>query len=76
MSLHQTGWGDSGEWDKALAYFDRAWGLVLGYLKTRFEAGPQDWTGWRAQLKKTHDAAAAAAESPAVVHTQSQHRPG
>jgi uncharacterized protein YndB with AHSA1/START domain len=50
--LHHTGWGDGGEWDKAYAYFDRAWGNVLGNLKKRFEQGPQDWTAWLEQLKK------------------------
>ena len=65
VSLHHTGWGDGGEWDKALVYFDQAWGYVLGNLKTRFEAGPQDWSSWRAQLKKMHDAADAAASAAA-----------
>jgi uncharacterized protein YndB with AHSA1/START domain len=50
--LHHTGWGDGGEWDKAYAYFDRAWGNVLGNLKKRFEEGPQDWAAWLEQLKK------------------------
>ena len=57
VSLHHVGWGDGGEWDKAYTYFDRAWGNVLGNLKKRFESGPVDWTGWRAQLKKMHEAA-------------------
>ncbi len=55
VSLHHTGWGDGGEWDKAYAYFDRAWGNVLGGMKTRFESGPKDWSEWLAQLKKMHD---------------------
>ena len=58
VSLHHTGWGDGGEWDKAFAYFDRAWGKVLGNLKQRFDTGPIDWTGWLEQLKKSHEAAA------------------
>lgn len=62
VRLHHTGWGDGGQWDAALSYFDRAWGGVLGNLKTRFETGPQDWTGWLAQLKALHDAAAAKAK--------------
>ena len=33
VTLHHTGWGEGGEWDKAYAYFDRAWGNVLGNLK-------------------------------------------
>ena len=52
ISLHHTGWGDGGEWDRAYAYFDRAWGNVLGNLKKRFEQGPQDWTPWLEQLRK------------------------
>ncbi len=55
ITLHHTGWGDGDEWDKAYAYFDRAWGGVLGNLKKRFEAGPQDWTEWLAQLRKMHE---------------------
>ena len=55
VSLHHTGWGDGGEWDKTFAYFDSAWGHVLGNLHKRFEAGPQDWAEWLAQLKKAHE---------------------
>lgn len=51
VTLHHTGWGDGGEWDKAYAYFDRAWGNVLGNLKKRFESGPVDWTAWLEQLR-------------------------
>lgn len=51
VSLHHTGWGDGGEWDKAFAYFDSAWGNILGGLKTRFEAGPKDWAPWLKQLQ-------------------------
>lgn len=54
ITLHHTGWGEGGEWDQAHAYFDRAWGGVLGNLKRRFEVGPQDWTEWMAQLRKMH----------------------
>ena len=54
VTLHHTGWGEGGEWDQTFAYFDRAWGYVLGNLKTRFEKGPQDWTEWMAQLRKAH----------------------
>ena len=50
ITLHHTGWGDGGEWDKTYAYFDRAWGAVLGNMKKRFDAGPQDWTEWLKQL--------------------------
>jgi uncharacterized protein YndB with AHSA1/START domain len=58
--LHHTGWGDGGEWDKAFAYFDRAWGNVLGNLKKRFDDGPQDWTAWLGQLKTMREQQAAA----------------
>ncbi len=59
VSLHHTGWGDGGEWDKAYAYFDRAWGGVLANLKKRFDQGPQDWTPWLEQLRKMREAQAA-----------------
>jgi uncharacterized protein YndB with AHSA1/START domain len=55
VRLHHSGWGDGGEWDRAYAYFDRAWGNVLAGLKKRFETGPVDWTEWLAQLKKMHE---------------------
>lgn len=55
VAITHLGWGDGGEWDKTFAYFDRAWGFVLGNLKQRFEKGPRDWTEWLAQLKKAHD---------------------
>lgn len=51
VTLHHTGWGDGGEWDKAYAYFDRAWGFVLGNLKKRFESGPIDWAPWLEQMR-------------------------
>lgn len=56
VSLHHTGWGDGGEWDKAYAYFDRAWGAVLGNLKKRFDTGPVDWKPWLEQLEKMRQA--------------------
>ena len=59
VTLHHTGWGEGGEWDKTYAYFDRAWGNVLSNLKQRFETGPLDWTEWLAQLKKMNEAAPA-----------------
>ena len=58
VSLHHTGWGDGGEWDKAFAYFDHAWGNVLANLKNRFDSGPQDWTEWLNQLRKWREEAA------------------
>ena len=67
VTLHHTGWGDGGEWDKAYTYFDRAWGFVLGNLKKRFEQGPVDWKPWLAQLERSRAAAAAgAASAPAA----------
>ena len=61
VSLHHTGWGSGGEWDKTYAYFDRAWGNVLANLKKRFEQGPQDWTAWLEQLKRMREGQPAAA---------------
>lgn len=52
VTLHHTGWGEGGEWDKAFVYFDRAWGGVLANLKKRYEVGPQDWTEWLKQLER------------------------
>jgi uncharacterized protein YndB with AHSA1/START domain len=63
VSIHHTGWGDGGEWDKTYSYFDRAWPAVLAKLKTSFEAGPVDWTEWMAQLRKAHSAPAAPASA-------------
>lgn len=57
VSVHHTGWGAGGEWDKTYAYFDRAWGNVLGNLKKRFDTGPIDWADWLASLRKMHEAA-------------------
>lgn len=51
VTLHHTGWGDGGQWDATYAYFDRAWGGILGNLKKRFEVGPYDWTEWLKQLE-------------------------
>jgi uncharacterized protein YndB with AHSA1/START domain len=59
VTLHHTGWGDGGEWDKTYAYFDRAWGNVLGNLKKRYDSGPMDWTAWMESLKKMHATPAA-----------------
>jgi uncharacterized protein YndB with AHSA1/START domain len=54
VTLHHTGWGSGGEWDQTYAYFDRAWGYVLGNLKKRYDVGPQDWAEWMAGLRKMH----------------------
>jgi uncharacterized protein YndB with AHSA1/START domain len=59
VSLHHTGWGKGGDWDKAYAYFDRAWGTVLANLQKRFETGPIDWTNWMEQLRRHMEAEAA-----------------
>lgn len=54
VSLNHSGWGDGGEWDKAYAYFDAAWGRVLANLVQRHEKGPIDWTAWLDMLRKAH----------------------
>lgn len=58
VTLTHTGWGDGGEWDKAYAYFDRAWGNVLANLRKRFETGqPMDWTEWMQRMREATPAA-------------------
>lgn len=53
ITLHHTGWGDGGEWDKAFGYLDKAWSNVLGNLQKRFaENKPVDWTEWLEQMRK------------------------
>ncbi len=53
VTLHHTGWGDGGEWDKTFAYFDKAWSNVLGNLQKRFDENkPVDWTEWLARMRK------------------------
>jgi uncharacterized protein YndB with AHSA1/START domain len=64
VTLHHTGWGDGAEWDKTFAYFDRAWGIVLGKLQASFVTGPVDWSEWMAQLRQAHAAPAEAASPP------------
>lgn len=55
LNLTHLGWGSTGEWPKARAYFEKAWPNVLKNLQTRFETGkPYDWTAWREQLKAFH----------------------
>ncbi len=45
VRLTHDGWGDGGEWDRALEYFDHAWNeVVLPRLAERFRAGPVDWS--------------------------------
>jgi uncharacterized protein YndB with AHSA1/START domain len=55
VTLHHSGWGDGGEWDQAYAYFDKAWGAVLGNLQKRFRSGPIDFGEW---LKRMRESAA------------------
>jgi len=43
VTLTHLGWFEGGEWDQVFAYFERAWGVVLGRLAHRFEKGPLDW---------------------------------
>lgn len=38
------GIGEGEDWDKYVAYFDRAWTNVLDACKQRFERGPVDWS--------------------------------
>lgn len=55
LTLTHLGWGSTGEWPKARAYFEKAWPNVLANLQTRFDTGkPYDWTLWRTQLKEWH----------------------
>ena len=55
LTLTHLGWGSTGEWPKAKAYFEKAWPNVLKNLQTRFESGkPYDWSAWREQLKQWH----------------------
>ncbi len=55
LSLTHLGWGSTGEWPKARAYFEKAWPNVLKNLQKRFETGTSyDWTQWREQLKQWH----------------------
>lgn len=60
LSLSHLGWGSTGEWPQARAYFDKAWPNVLKQLQIRFATGqPRDWTAWREQLKQWHASEAA-----------------
>jgi len=65
VTLHHTGWGEGGDWDKAYGYFDRAWGNVLANLRRRFEHGPLDWKPWLDQLERARAAAPAASSTTA-----------
>ena len=43
VTLTHTGWGEGGEWDEAVVYFDRAWDVVLARLQQLFFEGPIAW---------------------------------
>ena len=44
VSISHDGWGQGEEWDKAYAYFVRAWhDIVLPRLRYRFSVAPVDW---------------------------------
>jgi uncharacterized protein YndB with AHSA1/START domain len=58
VSVHHTGWGEGGQWDKSYAYFERAWSNVLSNLQKRWSSGPVDWSEWMGQLRKMHEQAA------------------
>ncbi|HEX9390087.1 MAG TPA: SRPBCC domain-containing protein [Usitatibacteraceae bacterium] len=60
VTIHHVGWGEGGEWDKAYAYFSKAWPSVLKNLKKRFDDGPVDWKPWLSQLKASAAKASAA----------------
>lgn len=52
VTLTHGHWGEGGEWDKAYAYFDRAWGNVLANLQKRHAEGkPFDWAPWLEKMK-------------------------
>jgi uncharacterized protein YndB with AHSA1/START domain len=45
LRFAHIGWGEGGDWDRAYAYFDRAWrAVVLPRLVHRFKGGPVDWS--------------------------------
>ena len=44
VRLQHDGWGQGGEWEQAINYFDAAWKrVVLPRLSYRFVHGPIDW---------------------------------
>ena len=52
VTLYHGGWGDGPEWDRAFAYFEKAWTNVLGSLEERFAKGPVDWTDWLKRMRE------------------------
>ena len=43
VTLVRSGFEQGGQWDEGLAYFQRAWDLVLGRLQYAIRTGPVDW---------------------------------
>ncbi len=52
VTLYHGGWGDGPEWDRAFAYFEKAWTNVLSSLEERFVKGPIDWTEMLRQMRE------------------------
>lgn len=53
VTLTQTGWGTSPEWNEVHCYFENAWGkVVLPNLKYSVEVGPIDWRDFPSRLPK------------------------
>lgn len=52
VSLYHGGWGEGPEWDRAFAYFEKAWTNVLVSLEERFVKGPYDWSEWLKRMKE------------------------
>ncbi len=45
VTLAHDGWGQGGEWEQAVRYFQSAWSeVVLPRLRYRFAVGPIDWS--------------------------------
>ena len=43
VHLSHIGWGEGDEWDKLYQYFLKAWNVVLGRLKYKFNTANIDW---------------------------------
>lgn len=52
VTLYHGGWGDGPEWDRAFAYFEKAWTSVLLALEDRFVKGPVDWAEWLKRMRE------------------------
>lgn len=53
LSLIHDGWGVGELWNRAFAYFDKAWGeIVLPRLQQRFISGPIDWQQFLSREKE------------------------